>query len=129
MTEAKRAAVEAEMHKREHLYTDFIVECSKLALDAMQHSLDDPEKFQPAYALVNRIRLISSDAVLQGAEAELEELFERYRGANLPVEKIRELSSIKSLHDPLTAFSEACRNELRSLQRGDPVGNVVTVAG
>jgi hypothetical protein len=129
MTQAKRAAVEAEMHKREHLYTDFIVECSKLALDAMQHSLDDPEKFQPAYALVNRIRLVSSDAVLQGAEAALEEIFERYRGPNLPVEKIRELSSIKSLHDPLTAFSEACRNELRSLQRGDPVGNVVTVAG
>jgi hypothetical protein len=129
MTQAKRAAVEAEMHKREHIYTDFIVECSKLALDAMQHSLDDPEKFQPAYALVNRIRLVSSDPVLQGAEAALEEIFERYRGPNLSVEKIRELSSIKSLHDPLRAFSEASRNELRALQRGDPVGNVVTVPG
>jgi hypothetical protein len=129
MTQAKRAAVEAAMHKRERLYSDFIVECSKLALDAMQHSLDDPEKFQPAYALVNHIRLVSSDAVLQAAEEALEEIFERYRGPNLPVEKIRELSSIKSLHDPLQAFSEACRNELRSLQRGDPVGNVVTVSG
>jgi len=129
MTQAKRAAIEAEMHKREHLYADFIVECSKLALDAMQHSLDDPEKFQPAYALVNRIRLISSDPVLQGAESALEEIFERYRGPNLPVEKIRELSSIKSLHDPLQAFSDACRSELRSLQRGDPAGSVVTVPG
>ena len=129
MTSAKRTAIQAEMQKREHLYTDFIVECSKLALDSMQHSLDSPEKFQSAYALVNRIRLVSSDAVLQAAEAALEEIFERYRGPNLPVEKIRELSSIKSFHDPLKAFSEACRNELRSLQRGDPAGNVVTVPG
>ena len=129
MTQAKRAAVEAAIQKRELLYTDFIAECSKLALDSMQHNLDSPEKFQPTYALVNHIRLVSSDAVLHAAEAALEEIFERYREPKLPIEKIREFSSIQSLHDPLQAFSEACRSELRSLQRGDPVGNVVTVPG
>ena len=128
-TEVRRTAIQAEMHKREVLYTDFIVECSKLALDSMEHSLDSPEKFQAAYALVNRIRLVSSDAVLQAAEAALEEIFEQYRGPNLPLEKIRELSSLKSFHDPLRAFSEACRNELRALHRGDPAGNVVTAPG
>jgi hypothetical protein len=129
MTQARRTAVQAEMHKRELLYTDFIAECAKLALDSMEHNLDSPEKFQSACALVNRIRLVSSDAVLQAAEAALEEIFEQYRGPNLPLEKIRELSSLKSFHDPLKAFSQACRNELRALQRGDPAGNVVTAPG
>jgi hypothetical protein len=122
-TQARRAGIQAEMHKREVLYTDYIAECSKLALDSMQHSLDSPDTFRSAYALVNRIRLVSTDAVLQAAEAALEEIFERYRGPNLPVEKIRELSSLKSFHDPLQPFSEACRIELRALQRGDPAGS------
>ena len=128
-TQARRAGIQAEMHKREMLYTDYIAECSKLALDSMQHSLESPDTFQPAYALVNRIRLVSSDAVLEAAEAALEDIFERYREPNLPVEKIRELSSLKSLHDPLRPFSEACRDELRALRRDDPAGNVVTVPG
>ncbi len=123
-TQAKRAGIQAEMHKREVLYTDYIVECSKLALDSMQHSLESPDKFRSAYALISRIRLVSSDAVLQAAEAALEEIFERYRGPNLAPEKIRELSSLKSFHDPLKAFGEACRNELRSLHRGDPAGSI-----
>jgi hypothetical protein len=125
-TQARRAVIQAETHKREMLYTDFIAECSKLALDSMQHNLESPDTFLSAYALVNRMRLVSTDAVLEAAESALEEIFERYREPNLPVEKIRELSSIKSLHDPLKAFSEACRNELRSFQRGDPVGTIVT---
>jgi hypothetical protein len=128
-TQARRAEIQAEIHKREVLYTDFIAECSKLALDSMEHTLDSPDKFLSAYALVNRIRLVASDAVLQAAEAALEEIFERYRGPNLPLEKIREISSLKSIHDPLKPFSEACRNELRALKRDDPAGTAVTAPG
>jgi len=123
-TQARRAGIQAEMHKREVLYTDFIAECSKLALDSMQHSLESPDTFRSAYALVNRIRLVSSDAVLEAAEEALEEIFERYRGPNLPLDKIRELSSLRSLHDPLKPFSQACRIELQALHRGDPAGSI-----
>lgn len=90
----------------------------------MEHNLESPETFRSAYALVSRIRLVSSDAVLEAAEAVLEEIFERYRGPNLAPGKIRELSSLKSFHDPLKAFGEACRQELRSLHRGDPAGSI-----
>ena len=123
-TQARRAGIQAEMHKREVLYTDFIAESSKLVVDSMEHSLETPDKFLTAYSLVNHIRLVSSDAVLQAAEAALEEIFERYRGPNLPPDRIREISSLKSIHDPLKAFSEACRNELRALRRGDPAGSI-----
>ena len=58
----------AEFRKREALYGEFIAECSKLLIDAMTHSLDKPETLLNAYALLNRIRLCASPAVLAEAE-------------------------------------------------------------
>jgi len=112
----RRVAVQTEMHKRELLYTDFISECSKLALDALDHMLDRPETLQAAYTLVNRIRLTSSDAVLHAAEDAIQEIVARYRAPNLPIEKLREIS-LAEIHDPIKAFSDACRNELRLLRQ------------
>jgi tyrosyl-tRNA synthetase len=123
-TQARRAAIQEEMRKREVLYTDYIAECSKLALDSMEHTLETPETLRSAYTLVSRIRLVASDAVLQAAEAALEEIFESYRAPNLPPEKFRALTSLKSVHDPLRAFSEACRRELQALKRDDPAGSI-----
>ena len=114
--QGRRAAVQTEIHKREQLYADFITECSKLALDALDHSLDRPETLQQAYTLVSRIRLTSSDAVLAAAEGTFQEILATYRAPNLPIEKLREIS-LAEVHDPLRAFSEACRDELRLLQR------------
>ena len=39
-----------------------------------------------------------------------------YRSPNLPIKRFREMSMDKA-HDPLKAFSEACRAELKSLQK------------
>lgn len=114
--QGKRAAVQTETRKREQLYADFITECSKLALDALDHSLDRPETLQQAYTLVSRIRLTSSDAVLAAAEETFQEILATYRAPNLPIERLREIS-LAEVHDPLKAFSEACRDELRLLQQ------------
>jgi len=108
--------VQVETRKREVLYSDFIAECSRLVLDALDHTLDRPETLLQAYSLVNRIRLTSSDTVLHEAEAALQEILATYRSPNLPIEKFREMSMDKA-HDPLKAFSEACRDELKSLQK------------
>jgi hypothetical protein len=115
-TQGRRQAVQFETRKREVLYSDFITECSKLVLDALDHTLDRPETLLQAYSLVNRIRLNSSDAVLHEAEAAMREILATYRSPNLPIEKFREMSMDKA-HDPLKAFSEACRDELKSLQK------------
>jgi len=108
------------MHKRELLYADFITECSKLAIDALEHTIDRPETLQQAYTLANRIRLTSGDAVLHEAEGVIDQILATYRAPNLPIEKLREIS-VASFHDPLKAFSEACRLELQSLKEGAPV--------
>ena len=115
--QGKRVAVQTETRKREQLYADFITECAKLALDALDHSLDRPETLQQAYTLVNRIRLTSSNAVLAAAEETIQEILATYRTPNLPIEKLREIS-LAEFNDPLKAFSEACREELRLLQQG-----------
>jgi len=115
-TQGRRQAVQVEMRKREVLYADFITECSKLVLDALDHTLDRPETLLQAYSLVNRIRLISSDAVLHEAEAAMQNIIATYQAPNMPIEKFREISMDKS-RDPLRAFSEACRDELKSLSR------------
>ena len=57
-----------DMRQREKLYGDFIGECAKLLIDAFTHTLDDPEKLLPLYALTNRIRLTASQPVLAEAE-------------------------------------------------------------
>ena len=115
-TQGRRQAVQVETRKREALYADFITECSKLVLDALDHTLDRPETLLQAYSLVNRIRLTSSDAVLHEAEAAMHEILATYRAPNLPIEELHEMS-MDNAHDPLKAFSEACRDELKSLQK------------
>jgi hypothetical protein len=115
-TQGRRQAVQVETRKREALYADFITECSKLVLDALDHTLDRPETLLQAYSLVNRIRLTSSDVVLHEAEAAMHEILATYRAPNLPIEELHEVS-MDNAHDPLKAFSEACRDELKSLQK------------
>jgi hypothetical protein len=114
-TQAKRVSVQVETRKREQLYADFLTECSKLALDALDHTLDHPETLL-AYTLVNRIRLTSSDAVLHAGEAAIQEVLARYRAPNIPIEKLRDMP-LAEIHDPLKAFSEACRYELQLLRQ------------
>ena len=115
-TQAKREAFQVETRKREQLYADFLTECSKLALDALDHTLDHPKTLQLVYTLVNRIRLTSSDAVLHAAEAAIQEILATYRAPNIPIEKLRDMP-LAEIHDPLKAFSEACRYELQSLRQ------------
>jgi hypothetical protein len=114
--QAKRESVQVETRKREQLYADFLTECSKLALDALDHTLDRPETLLLAYTLVNRIRLTSSDAVLHAGEAAIQEVLARYRAPNIPIEKLRDMP-LAEIHDPLKAFSEACRYELQLLRQ------------
>jgi hypothetical protein len=111
----KRDLFQAEMRKREALYGEFIAACARLLMDALIHTLDEPEKLLPIYALVNRIRLCGSPAVLGEAERLLGRITEQYFARNLTVEELRKLASSQDA-DPLRAFGEACRAELKSIR-------------
>ena len=105
----------ADMRKREKLYAEFIGECARLLIDAFTHTLEDPEKLMPLYALTNRVRLTASQPVLAEAERLLKRITEQYFSRNLTVEDMRKLAGSDAA-DPLRAFGEACRVELRSVR-------------
>ncbi len=121
-TQSRREVVGAEIRKRETLYGEFIAECSKLAIDALDHKLDSPEKLFQIYALQNRIRLTSSDAVVAAADQTLQRILKQYFAENITHEALRDLTHeftdfdrLEGL-DSLKPFSEACRKELQALQ-------------
>src|SRR4029077_2491744 len=104
-----------DMRQREKLYGDFVAECAKLLIDAFTHTLEDPEKLLPLYALTNRIRLTASQPVVAEAERLLARLTEQYFSRNLTVEEMRQLARSNEA-DPLKTFGEACRMELKSIR-------------
>jgi hypothetical protein len=101
--------------RREALYSDFIAESARLLVDAMGHNAGDLQKLIPVYALLSRIRLSSSEQVLQKAEQVVKTIVNTYPQPNLTAEQIQ--SRAVNGQDPLTEFSDTCRSELDSLQR------------
>ena len=116
-TFSKRELVRAEISKREALYVEFISECSRLFMDSLVHEFGKPEAMSPVYALLNRIRVSASDGVLAQAANILKRLTEQYFSPNLSLEELRSLVESGSDSDPLKPFGDACRAELRSMQR------------
>jgi hypothetical protein len=99
---------------REQLYSDFISESARALADAIEHNFQDPGKLVPAYALLSRIRLSSSDDVLAGAEGVIEHIFSTYSEPKLNSGDI----PVKGKHDKsLRDFSDHCRRDLESIWR------------
>jgi hypothetical protein len=101
-----------ETRRRETLYGDFITEASHLIADALDHSLDNPETLVRLYAILGRIRLVSSDDVLAAAEECCSRIVDMYERPNMTIPDI--LTTMRS--DELEffkRFSDACRIELR----------------
>src|SRR5262249_7704552 len=117
-TQAIRTHTEWKLRERESLYGDFIKEASRLAVDALDHSLDGPEKLVALYGILGRIRLISGEQVLQQPEECCRQIFELYSQPNLTPVECREALEAHQF-DPLKAFSAACRAELFRLSPAD----------
>jgi hypothetical protein len=104
-----------QIMRRETLYSDFIAESASLLVDAMETNNLDFQKMIPVYALLSRIRLSSSEPVLQTAEQIIKAIVDTYPQPNLTPEQIE--SRTINGHDPLRAFGDRCRVELDWLQR------------
>jgi hypothetical protein len=106
-----RTNLEWKLRERESLYSEFLLEASRLAVDATLHSLDHPDQLVRIYGLLSRIRLISSGEVLNEAEACVHRIVELYRRPNMTANQFHEALEANEL-DPLKEFSAACRKEL-----------------
>ena len=100
--------------RRQKLYKQSIEEASKLYADALVHDQAEVSALVSVYALIGRMRVLSSSAVIEKAEAVVRVIIDTYFAPNKTFHELRDLISSRSM-DPLRAFSEECRRELRNL--------------
>jgi hypothetical protein len=100
---------------RETLYRDFIVEASRLYGDALVHDNPEVSNLVGLYAMISRMRVQSSPRVVENAEKVARTIGETYFAPNKTLRELHETANYDEM-DPLRAFSEACREELRTLR-------------
>jgi hypothetical protein len=106
-----------EKSRRQKLYKQFIDEASKLYADALVHDNSEVSALVNMYALIGRMRILSSDAVVEGAEAIARMIVDTYFAPNKTFPELRQLMTSHAT-DPLKEFSLTCRKELSAIGRG-----------
>ena len=109
-----RELTQERLRERRSLYGEFIMEASRLVVDAVSHSLETAEKLVMLYGILGRIRLVSKGRVLAEAEKCVRRIVDLYDSPNLTVEQVR-ASLDSDDFDPLKAFSSACQAELLTI--------------
>jgi hypothetical protein len=97
---------------REGLYKDFVEEASISYADALEQTEVDASKLVRLYALVSRMRILSSRRVVEQADLVMQLILETYGTPKRTIRDAAENIRTGGL-DPLLGFSEACRDELR----------------
>lgn len=81
---------EAERGRLEGLYSEFTTESARLLGDALSHQKDDIADMVGLYALVGRMRLVSSPAVVEAADQIILGIIATYQGPNLALHEMLE---------------------------------------
>lgn len=99
--------------QREGLYKDFIVAASKVYADAVMHDEPQVQELVSLYAMVNMMRVRSAPPIIACAERMMVVTTDTYFAPNKTIRELHELIKSDAI-DPLKAFSEAAREELRT---------------
>lgn len=111
----RAARIERDKATRQTLYKQFINEASKLYADALVHDEAGILALSNIYALINRMRVLSSSEVVERAESVARAIVETYFAPNKSFPDLPDLIDKQAI-DPLRAFSEECRAELQGLR-------------
>ena len=109
------ARLSQDKARRQKLYRQFIDEASRLYADALVHDQAEISALVSVYALVGRMRVLSSPAVIETAEAVIRTIIDTYFAPNKTFPEVHKLMSSHAM-DPLRAFSEQCREDLSNPQ-------------
>ena len=99
--------------RRGDLYKDFTEEASNTFADAIEHDVADASKLVRLYALVSRMRVLSSQVVIDEADRVMKRIVETYQSPNRSLRDIVAHVPNGDVLDPLRDFSNACREEFR----------------
>jgi len=105
--------IESSKSRRQKLYKAFIDGASKAYGDALIHDNLELSGLIELYALLSRMRVLSSAAVIEDADRVVRAILETYNQPNRGPIEIEEMVRNGSV-DLLRGFSEACRREFES---------------
>ena len=95
----------------QELYRSFVEEASSLYADALVNDTSETSKLVDLFALIGRMRILSSNEVVEAAEKTGRLIIETYLSPN---KTFVDLPEVLDEMDPLRHFSEACRRELQA---------------
>jgi hypothetical protein len=108
-----------EIKQRQQLYSEFIQGTVRCYADALQQNEPDPGRLANMYGEIGRMRLSSSEAVVNEAYAIVHTILQTYHDPNRNREEIRDLLNSGSV-DLFSKFGDACRAELAQLSPHEP---------
>lgn len=103
-----------EKIRRQELYREFVQEASTCYIDALQHGTPDVPALIRLYAMIGRMRILSSPGVIQAAEHVARAILDTYLDRDRTFVELRDMAKSGSI-DLLCAFGEACRSEFDAL--------------
>jgi hypothetical protein len=103
-----------EKTRRQDLYKQFIEDASKLYADSLIHDQTQIPPLVSLYALVNKIRVVSSPVVAARADRVVRMIANTYVLPNKTLPELHDMVD-RNVLDPLRDFSEACHDELNAL--------------
>jgi hypothetical protein len=111
--QTKEQRIARKKDELQALYRQFILDASKLYIDALEHSTTELPKLLDIYATINRMRVLSPPKVVAEADKALRMIIDTYAQENKTFLGIRQSIS-QGFPDPLRAFSQACHEELKT---------------
>jgi hypothetical protein len=108
---ARAGHLAQEISRRQDLYRDFIIAASKAYAEALVVNEPKIEELILLYAMISRMRVMSSPDIVACAERILLETTGAYFEPNRTVPELRELIRTGTGVDPLKDFAEAVREE------------------
>ena len=99
--------------RREELYKEFIEEAAKCYVDALLHEKPDIALIVVLYAKMSRMRVLSSQDVIEGAEQLIKQIMDTY---SAPAKTLTNIQIRYESLDIIRNFSERCRAEFDDLR-------------
>jgi hypothetical protein len=98
--------------RQEELYKEFIEEASRLYADSLVHETADVSQLVRLYAMISRMRVLSSTTTVQNADKVARMIVNTYLAPNKTFPELRDMVNSGAI-DPLRDFSEASREDLQ----------------
>jgi hypothetical protein len=113
-SQTRAAHLDHELARRQDLYRDFVLEASKAYGQALFSNEPQIPELIALYAMISRMRILSSRATVAAAEKVMLATTAAYNSPNPTVSQLHELIKTDTGIDPLREFAEAARDDLRS---------------